>query len=277
MAKNACCSVVADRANRPRLTGAQITASKGYRRPHKNTVFPSATDPNDPFVPPEVAEADTLWNYELGAKARWFGGRLQANLAAYFIEWDDMQIIAIRPSDGSGFLTNIGDAESTGIEAELLVLPTDRLALGLNLTFQDAEIVSLNQVNAIAIGGAEGAKLSSPDSQISGFAHYVWAMKNGGELYARIDYQYVEGFPNGMPNVPGSDPQEPNPFFAYTDSIVNVNLQFGWENSDVSVVLYSDNVLDNHDHGQINIDSFTAHRYGTLRPRTIGLRVNWRH
>lgn len=41
------------------------------------------------------------------------------------------------------------------------------------------------------------------------------------------------------------------------------------------MVLYGENVLDNDDYIQKNIDNFVEAIYGTLRPRTIGLRLNW--
>ena len=42
-------------------------------------------DPSDPTIVPAAAEADSLWNYELGAKTSWLNGRLIANVAAYYI------------------------------------------------------------------------------------------------------------------------------------------------------------------------------------------------
>jgi len=253
------------------------TVSKGYRRPHVNILVDSNIDPNDPFAIPPTVDEDTVWSYELGAKTQWLEGRLQANVAAYFIDWEDMQVLANRPSDGLGFISNAGDAESKGIEAELVFVPTERLALGLNLTMLDAEIVSIDQSDAITIGAVKGAELSSPDSKYSGFARYTWPMKGGNEVYARIDFQYAEGFYNGMPNVPGSITQDPNSYFAKTDSMKNVNLQVGWESEKLTVVLYGENILDNDDYIQKNIDNFVEAIYGTLRPRTIGLRLNWHY
>lgn len=252
-----------------------VTVSKGYRRPHVNILVDSNIDPNDPFVIPPTVDEDTVWSYELGAKTQWLDGRLQANVAAYFIEWEDMQVLANRPSDGLGFISNAGSAESKGIEAELVFVPTDKLVLGLNLTILDAEIVSIDQSDAITIGAVKGAELSSPDSKYSAFARYSWPMQAGNEVYARVDFQYAEGFYNGMPNTPGSITQDPNPYFAKTDSMKNLNLQFGWESEKLSVVLYGENVLDNDDYIQKNIDNFVEAIYGTLRPRTIGLRLNW--
>ena len=131
-----------------------FTAAQGFLRGHPNVQINggvSLIDPTDTIIPPG-SDADELWNYELGAKTRWLDGRLQANVAAYFIDWSDIQVALTRRSDGAPYSGNSGDVESKGIEAELLYLPNANLELGLNLTFASKEIVSLTQTQAIQTG-----------------------------------------------------------------------------------------------------------------------------
>ena len=224
---------------------------------------------------PLAADSDELWNYELGAKTRWLDGRLQANVAAYFIDWSDIQVGLTRASDGAPYAGNSGDVESTGIEAELLYWPTAKLELGLNLTFASSEIVSLTQAQAIEAGGVKGSPLAAPERQVSGFAQYTYPLGSGGAIYGRVDVQHVDEYPNALPNTPGSPTQAPNPNFQYTDAYENVNLQVGWETDKYTLALYGENVLDNDDFSLVTPDGYTAHRFYTLRPRTIGLRVDW--
>ena len=257
-----------------------FTAAQGFRRPHPNTTAlqnggRSFTDPTDPTVIPLAADSDELWNYELGAKTRWLDGRLQANVAAYFIDWSDIQVGLTRASDGAPYAGSSGDVESTGIEAELLYWPTANLQLGLNLTFASSEIVSLTQVQAIEAGGVKGSPLAAPERQVSGFAQYTWPLRSGGAIYGRVDVQHVDEYPNALPNTPGSPTQAPNPNFQYTDAYENVNLQVGWETEKYSLALYAENVLDNDDFSLVTPDGYTAHRFWRLRPRTVGLRADW--
>src|SRR3546814_10589789 len=74
---------------------------------------------------------------------RWFGGKLTANLAAYYIDWRNIQVQANRQSDSIQFATNIGRAVSKGLEAEITVTPIDRLVLGLNGSLNDAQVTKL--------------------------------------------------------------------------------------------------------------------------------------
>ena len=257
-----------------------FTAAQGFRRGHPNAnAFlnggVSIVDPTDPTIIPLAGDSDELWNYELGAKTRWLDGRLRAYVAAYFIDWADIQVGLTRASDGSPYTGNSGDVESTGIEAELLYWPTANLQLGLNLTFASSEIVSVTQTQAIESGAVKGSPLAAPERQVSAFAQYTYPLGNGGAIYVRVDVQHVDEYPNTLPNVPGSPTQDPNANFQYTDAYENVNLQIGWETAKYALALYGENVFDNDDFVYINPDSFSLNRFRTLRPRTIGLRADW--
>ena len=254
-----------------------FTAAQGFRRPHPNAqaLLPNTVDPTDPNVIPLAADADELWNYELGAKTRWLNGRLQANVAAYFIDWADIQVGLTRASDTVPYTGNSGDVESKGIEAELLYWPTANLQLGLNLTFASSEIVSLTQAQAVESGEVLGAKLSAPERQVSGFGQYTWPLGSGGAIYGRVDVQHVGEYPNRPPNISGSPTQAPHPNFQYTDAYENVNLQVGWETDKYTLALFGENVLNNDDTIFMRTSSASLNRFRTLRPRTIGLRADW--
>ena len=202
---------------------------------------------------------------------------MQANLAVYFIDWEGIQVGANRTSDNHPYLLNAGNAEGKGFEAELLAWPSDNLELGLNLTFAETEIASLSQLEAEVSGYVQGARLPGPETKVSGFAQYTWGLNNGSSLYARADIQSVGDYPNVAPNIPGSATQAPNPLFEYTDSYDNVNAQIGWQRDKLSVVLYGENILDNDDLIVKAPDGAVPNRYGTLRPRTFGLRLDWKY
>jgi outer membrane receptor protein involved in Fe transport len=256
-----------------------VSASQGFRRPHPNFVSltPNTVNPADPTTIPQIAESDSLWNYELGAKSSWFDGRVRANIAAYFIEWKDIQLTATRASDAVPYATNGGDVESIGIEAELLFFPSKGLELGANFTLASAEVVSISEADSIASGLVLGAPLVMPKHQIAGFAQKTWALPNDAAVFVRVDAQHVGDYPNAPPNLPGFVPSTPNPNFATTDAYTNANLQVGWQNDEISVVLYAENVFNNDDFVFINPDLFSESRFLTLRPRTFGVRLGWQY
>jgi len=100
------------------------TFSTGFRAPIVNAFAgrPSLVDPDDIIIP-FGATSDSLQSYEIGAKGRWLDGRVTANVAAYYIDWSNIQAQANRVSDSVQFATNIGAARSMGVEAELGFIP----------------------------------------------------------------------------------------------------------------------------------------------------------
>ena len=123
-----------------------VTVSTGYRTPVYNaeagTV--STVNPKDIIIP-QGAGSDNLINYELGLKGHWLGGRVTADLAAYYIDWRNIQVQANRPSDQVQFATNVGRAVSKGLEAEITVVPVHGLELGLNGSFNQAKVTGAHR------------------------------------------------------------------------------------------------------------------------------------
>lgn len=80
-------------------------------------------------------EKNTTW--EVGSKMRLLGGRLQLNTAAYFIDWDDLQIAfadVVPATEGStalepSYIGNAKGARSIGLEVDAAFSLTDQLLL----------------------------------------------------------------------------------------------------------------------------------------------------
>ncbi len=89
-------------------------------------------------IPPAFGP-DTVWSYELGGKFRLFN-RLQLNLAAFRIDWKDVQVTTTLTC-GQGFTANGGKARSEGGEMSLEYRPIDPLYLYVNASYIDAHYV----------------------------------------------------------------------------------------------------------------------------------------
>ena len=74
----------------------------------------------------------------------------------------------MRPGEPDQFITNAGEAESDGIELEILADIGGNLELGVNVAVQDARITQLSEQEAILTGAEMGSSLVSPDLQLSG-------------------------------------------------------------------------------------------------------------
>lgn len=96
---------------------------------------------NPASVLPSTYGSDSLSNYEIGLKSRWLDQRLQLNVAAYIMEWEDIQRGVTDPDDWTANGTvNMGDADISGFEANLSFYATDRLKIDASLSINDSEL-----------------------------------------------------------------------------------------------------------------------------------------
>ncbi|MGO4408842.1 MULTISPECIES: TonB-dependent receptor [unclassified Brevundimonas] len=251
------------------------TVSTGFRTPIINGYGgrPSLVDPNDLIIP-DGATSDDLTNYELGVKGRFLGGRLYANLAAYWIDWSNIQVQANRVSDSVQFATNIGAAESKGLEFELRAFPMTGLSLGLNGSFNSAKVTKLTPEEAAISGAVPDARLASPRFQGAASADYTFDLPYGAAGNASVVVQHVGSFPGMFPNVPGR-PGVQQATYGFTESYYNVNASFAASRENLTLGLYVENLFDDHSITYVHPEAFLANRFGTMRPRTFGVRLGY--
>jgi outer membrane receptor protein involved in Fe transport len=258
----------------PSLT-TYATWSTGFRAPVVNGFAgrPSLVNPND-LVIPFGANSDKLKNYEIGAKGSWLDDRLTTNFAVYLIDWSDIQVQANRVSDSVQFATNIGAARSKGFEFEIAAMPVHDLVLGLNGSFNRAHVTELSASEAAISGAVPDARLAAPKFQGSAYAQYAFDVTASVRGFGLVSFQHVDSYPSSFPRVPGA-PTQTLSTYGYTDSYNNVNLSLGATMGEVTVTAYVENLFDDDSITYIHPEAFLASRYGTMRPRTVGLRFNY--
>lgn len=251
------------------------TVSTGYRTPVYNARAGSVStvNPSD-IVIPAGAGSDDLTNYEVGLKGRWLDGRLSANLAAYYIDWRNIQVQANRQSDSIQFATNVGRASSKGLEAEVTWEPVRGLLLGLNGSLNEAKVTELSAQEAAISGAVDGARLASPKVQGSFYGTYSYDISGDLKGSTSFQVQHVGAFPNGFPNTPGK-PGVLSPLYDTTDAYTFVNLQTGLTRGPVNATLYVENLGNSQAVTYIHPEAFVYSRYAILRPRTFGIRIGY--
>src|SRR5690606_335245 len=259
----------------PALTTYAAVAT-GFRAPVVNARAGSVStiDPDD-LVIPYGAESDDLISYELGMKGRWLNGRVAANLALYYIDWNDIQVQANRVSDSIQFATNIGGAYSRGLEFELMAMPSANWTFALNGAINRAKVDTLSAEEAAISGAAMGARLAGPEFSGSLTASYSfdWIRDSVGK--ASLAVVHVDGFPGSFPFVPGQ-PGVVSPTFDHTDAYTLVNASLAADFDRVTVGLYAENLFDDRSVNYVHPEAFLDGRYGVVRPRTVGVRVGYR-
>jgi iron complex outermembrane receptor protein len=106
-------------------------------------------------------DAETNTTIELGIKSDWLDGRLRLNAAIYTIDWEDLQASTPQFTDNAvlrpltpqdpAVISNIGGAESTGLELELGYIFTPHFNATLALAFNDPKYKDAKLFGANAI------------------------------------------------------------------------------------------------------------------------------
>lgn len=256
----------------PNIT-TYATVSTGFRTPVVNGFAgrPSVVNPSD-IVIPAGADSDDLTNYEIGLKGRFLDGRLTANLAAYWIDWKNIQVQANRVSDSVQFATNIGAAFSRGLEFEIVATPAEGLTIGANGAFNEAEVSKLTPTEAAISGAGEGVRLASPRFQGAAFFNYAFDLTPAARANLSATVQRVGKFPGMFPYVPGR-PGVLQPTYDYTEAYTNVNATFAVAFDQWTVGAYVENLFDSRKVTYVHPEAFLVSRYAEQRPRTIGVRA----
>ncbi len=90
--------------------------------------------PNEKIVKPDLID-----NYEIGYKFNLFDNRIRTNIAAYYIDWTDIQVGSNTVNGGSPITVNGGEAYSSGLELSSQI-SLSNWDLQLTYAFTEAEL-----------------------------------------------------------------------------------------------------------------------------------------
>ena len=154
-------------------------------------------------------EPETSWNYEAGAHLNLFGGRLTADVAAFWMETRNQQVSKMTEGGLGRVTVNSGKSRSVGAEASFNAHLTDRLSLQAAYGFTDARFrgdrdgyVPFIPRHTFSVGATQEIPLDAEGDVISLHADYraagriYWteagdAWQNfAGTLHARVAYRH---------------------------------------------------------------------------------------
>ncbi|MGH6870883.1 MAG: TonB-dependent receptor domain-containing protein [Rhizomicrobium sp.] len=253
--------VLAYRPVRPVTVYASV--SEGYRLGGFNINGPAGAMAGDDGSGGSTFESDFLWNYEIGAKTEFWGGRLVANAAGYLAVWRNVQSDQVR-SDGTFYIVNAGTVNDLGLEADVSLIPLDNLTLRANLFLNNAQ---LNHPNPLLVQ-TEGVLPGAPDISFGVSGRYDIPLRKWGSAFIGADYSFV-----GRSHL-GFDESNSPPMGGYHLTNLRLGLTHGsWE-----FTAFADNLANN----QKNTFAFgnpfdfaTSRQVTPPRPRTIGVSLSW--
>ena len=206
-----------------------------------------------------VDEEEAL-SYELGLKALWMGNRLETSVAAYRIDWEDMQLTSTRAATVNGqdrtfsILENVGESVIQGYELDVTYRPADFWTTRLGYAWIDSEIERF--VQSVDAGASAGSALreaaliagysSSGDVIISGralpqtsreqavFSNVLEGnLHTGWTWFLRADYHFNSERFAQVYNLASTGDRE------------ILNVRGGFRSASIDVELWIDNALDN--------------------------------
>ena len=105
--------------------------------------FPEAGE--NPDVKSAVEyKPEYTWNYEIGTHLSLFDGKLQADLAAFYMQTYDQQLSQMAESGLGRITVNAGESESYGVEANLVASLNKHLQLNASYGYTKATFVKYN-------------------------------------------------------------------------------------------------------------------------------------
>jgi len=239
--------------NRDIMTYALV--SKGFRFGGPNIVPPLPGS----NIPSQYG-SDSLWNYEVGARADLLDRHLLLDVTAFYIDWSDIQL---RLNYNSlSYADNAGKARIKGIEASATLRIADGLRANSNATYLDASLADpfdqdpSDPANAIV---PRGSRLPGASKwQVSNLVSYDWA---SGPLRPSItlSHRYIS---RASGNLISGTPQGGYHLF---------DARIGLQAGRFDLTLFADNIGNSR--GVITGSTDPLQQY-VVRPRTFGVTVD---
>ncbi|MBE1426239.1 iron complex outermembrane receptor protein [Desulfomicrobium macestii] len=235
-----------------------LSVSKGYMTGGYN--FAMTPKPDTLTFDPEYS-----WNYELGLKTQWLGGRLLANAALFYIDITDKQVMEYDRSTLSKTITNAAKAHSQGVEVQLQAKPAPGWdffgSAGYNESrFDDFTATQWNQTQTALI------EKDYSDNFLPNAPRYTYSLgaqyRSENGLFARADLLGSGRFHGDEENLTTQE--------AYR----TVNLRLGYELDNWSLYLWGKNIFDEEYCTFISpFEDTTVCLDG--EPRTVGVTLIW--
>ncbi|MEO7787328.1 MAG: TonB-dependent receptor [Sphingomicrobium sp.] len=285
---------------------AYITYSDGFRPGGFNrkpcsvgsSTCPTAAD----FAKLAVYTPDKVKNYEIGAKLSLLDRTLQINLAAYRIDWSNIQMTVFDQNiSNQTFTTNLTDARINGVESDITWRATRELTFNGAFSYNDSKLTKYVKKTTVLLPLGSPLALS-PKFQanlraryetetasglrpfIQGAFHHVGKSVSSDIDNVDIRYQsfnptlgYINSIPityNGVTVRPG-DVVAPLKASLPQKGYNTFSASLGVSKDDWGIEIYGENLTDarpelykSGNDGEIRIT--------TSRPRTIGMRMSFK-
>jgi iron complex outermembrane receptor protein len=174
---------------------AYVSVGRGFKAGGFNPASP---------VGSEAYGEERAWHLEGGSKTTWVDGRVTANTAVFYIDWDDLQLNLPNPLVPAQFyIANVGGARSSGIELELSTRPHATLDVFGAFGFTHARFKNATVSSGADVSGNE--LLYTPKHTATFGALYARALHPAATLYGGGEVVAYGAFKYDDANSAGQD------------------------------------------------------------------------
>lgn len=176
-------------------------------------------------------DEEILYAYEVGFKSTLFNGTTRLNGSAYYYDYQDYQAFVFVNS--SGFVRN-ADAETVGVELELVSRPIEPLDIQLSVSWIDAEVQDLEIATGLE---RDVIPPYTPEWQLAALGRYTWAdAVADGDVSFQATATYAD---ESYYNIRNFDSQ-----LVDERTIVDIRLAWLSENGTWEIALFGNNIFD---------------------------------
>ena len=237
-----------------------MNVSKGFKSGAFKTTFAAPGQAT-------AADEETLMSYEAGLKATLFGGKLRLQSSVFYNDYEDLQILTVTSQGGLPvqILTNAGDADIYGLEADATLILSDDLEAVIGVGLLDAEINS----NDALFDGNEPAR--APGFTANGVIRYRTPLNLfDGSTSIQTSFTFLGDHFLTPENQP----------FLEEDAYVLWNARVRWVSNDERYYVegFVDNIMDEtYAIGAFNVGdfAFSGIFWGTPRMGGVKAGFNW--
>ncbi|MEA3389908.1 MAG: TonB-dependent receptor [Pseudomonadota bacterium] len=164
--------------------------SNGFRSGGFSSAIIFSQDALQPYKP------ETLTDYEIGAKLKMLGGRLQLNGGAFYYDYKGYQANFVSEGEANSRLQNVGTVHIYGVETDITARPIDPLLLRFGAGYLHTEIVK-SDVVLLPYGDGPGTTIegnslsNAPKLSLNGLARYDVHWSERLKSAFQLDFNYV--------------------------------------------------------------------------------------
>jgi iron complex outermembrane recepter protein len=218
---------------------------------------------------------ETMHSWELGLKSRLLNQRMQLNAAAFYNDFDDIQVNTFVPTVIGISVNNASAARISGFELELLARPMAKLDLAFNYAYlhtQYDKYLDLDRNTGTLMDYADLRKFPySPRHTANAGLIYSFDPLPLGILQARVDYSWLDDQFIGVID----DPTNRIHSYGLLNGRVTLSAHIESLQGELTLSVWGRNLTDKeYTTSGVNLQVFTVNQWGD--PRSYGMELSYR-